>query len=282
MGESTGIAAGAAANIAGPGGGAGRAVRGPTVRRLARAGLAARGLVYAVIGVLAVELALGQGGGADNQTGALRTIARQPFGKVLLVLVAIGLAGYAAWRLLRAAAGHGAEQRDDRGDRIAALASGIAYVVLCVTAVKILLGAGAGSGTPKHAAAGVLGWPAGPVLVAIAGVVLIGVGGYQAHKGITRSFLEDSRTGEMTPAVTKAFTIVGVVGHLARAVVFALIGYGLVTTAIAYDPHKAVGLDGALRELAHATYGRVLLAIVAAGLIAFASYSFADARYRRL
>jgi uncharacterized protein DUF1206 len=259
-----------------------RAARAPALGWLARAGLVARGLVYAVIGVLALALALGWGGKATNQTGALRTIAGQPFGKALLVLVAIGLAGYAAWRLVRAAAGHGAEQRDSGSDRIAALASGVAYTILCVTAIKILTGSRAGSGTPQHAAGGVLGWTGGTVLVAIAGIVLVGVAGYQARKGIKRKFLEDSKAAEMGPAVEKAFTALGVVGHCARAVVFALIGYGLVKAAIDYDPHKAIGLDGALRDLAHASYGPVLLGIVAAGLVGFAAYSLADARYRRV
>ena len=114
---------------------------------LARAGLVARGVVYAVIGVLAIKLALGDGGKATNQQGALRTIAERPFGKTLLVLVAIGLGGYAMWRLVRAGLGHGPEQHDSGSDRVAALASGIAYAILCVTAVKILAGASTGSGT---------------------------------------------------------------------------------------------------------------------------------------
>ena len=136
---------------------------------LARAGLVARGLVYLIIGVLALKLALGDGGKATNQQGALKTIADRPFGKTLLVLVAIGLAGYALWRLIRAAVGHGAEQRDSGSDRVAALASGIAYGILCVTAVKILTDSSTGSGTPKEATGGVLGWSGGTVLVAIAG-----------------------------------------------------------------------------------------------------------------
>lgn len=112
----------------------------PQFEWLARAGLVARGVVYAIVGVLAVKLALGDGGKATNQKGALETIARQPFGKVLLVLMVIGLAGYAIWRLTRAALGHGPEAGDDGKERAAGLASGIAYAVLCVTAITILIG----------------------------------------------------------------------------------------------------------------------------------------------
>jgi hypothetical protein len=259
-----------------------QAAHSPALGWLARAGLVARRVVYAIIGVLALKLALGDGGRATDQQGALRTIADRPFGKTLLVLVAIGLGGYAAWRLVRAAVGHGAEQRDSGADRVAALASGIAYGILCVTAVKILTGAASHSGSPKKATGGVLDWTGGTVLVAIAGAVLIGVAGYQAYKGLDRKFLEDSRTDRMSRGVERAFTALGVAGHVARAVVFALIGYGLIKAAVDYDPQKAVGLDGALRKLAHASYGPVLLGVVAAGLVCFAAYSLADARYRRV
>ena len=109
----------------------------------------AAGVVYVIIGILALKLALGDGGEATDQQGALKTIAQQSFGEVLLILVAVALAGYALWRLVRAAVGHGAEQRDDGTDRVAALASGIAYAILCVTAVEILIGSGSSSGNTE-------------------------------------------------------------------------------------------------------------------------------------
>ena len=116
--------------------------RSPQFEWLARAGLVARGVIYAIIGVLAIKLALGDGGKTTNQQGALETIAKQPFGKALLILMAVGLAGYAIWRLVRAAIGHGPEASDDAKERVAGLASGIAYALLCVTAVSILIGSG--------------------------------------------------------------------------------------------------------------------------------------------
>lgn len=255
-----------------------------TLGWLARAGLLARGAVYLVIGLLALEVALGEGGKTTDQQGAMKAISAQSYGKVLLVLLIIGLAGYAIWRLTRAAVGHGAEQRDDTGDRIAALASGIVYAALCVVAIGILIGSGSTSSSQKakETTAGVLGWSGGPVLVAIAGLVLIGVAIYQAYKGLSRNFLEDAKTGEMSESVRKAYTALGVVGLTARAVIFALVGYGILKAALEYDPKEAVGLDGALRKLADTPFGPWLLGLIAVGLAVFALYSIADARYRKV
>ena len=250
---------------------------------LARAGLVARGVIYAIIGVLAIKLAIGDGGETTNQNGALATISKQPFGKALLILMAIGLAGYAIWRLVRAAIGHGPESADDLKERVDGLASGIAYGALFVTAVSIVIGSGSGgSGSPDKATGGVLDWPGGQILVAIAGLVVIGVGLQQGYKGITRKFLENSKTELMSQTVERWFTALGVFGHLARLVVFALIGYFFIRAAIDYDPDKAVSLDGALTAVGQASYGPILLGIVAAGLIGFAAYSVADARYRKV
>lgn len=253
-----------------------------TLGWLARAGLIARGVVYGLIGVLALELALGEGGKATDQQGALQTIAHQSFGKLLLLLLAVGLGGYALWRLIRAAVGHGAEQRDSTFERISSLDSGIAYGLLCIAAIGILTSSGGGSESTKQTTGGVLGWTGGTVLVGVAGAILIGVAGYQAYKGLSRKFLEDAKTGEMSEGVEKAYTALGVFGHVARAVVFALIGYGLIKAAVDYNPKEAIGLDGALRELAHASYGPALLGLVAAGLIGFGAYSIVDSRYRKV
>jgi hypothetical protein len=171
---------------------------------LARVGLVARGLIYLIIGVLAIKLALGDGDKAVDQQDALKTLAHQPFGKTLLILVAIGLAGYALWRLVRAVVGHGAEQRDSGFDRIASLDSGIAYGILCVTAVEIVSGPGASSGTPKETTGGILGWSGARRSSAIAGAVLIGVAAYQAYEGLAKKFLDDAKMGEMDPGVRGA------------------------------------------------------------------------------
>lgn len=246
---------------------------------LPRAGFVARGVIYVIVGALAVEVAVGSSGTSASQQGALQTIARQPFGKVLLVAVAIGLAGYSSWRLVRAALGRGPEDSDSAFDRVAALASGLVYAALCALAIEILLGSGGGS---SGTAAGVLGWTGGTWLVGIAGIALFGVGLHQGYRGIGKDFLGDSKTEEMSPAVRDAMEWIGTFGYLARMVVFCLVGVFLVKAAVEFDPNNAVGLDGALRKLAQASYGSFLLGLIAAGLIAFGLYSVADARYRRI
>jgi Domain of Unknown Function (DUF1206) len=258
-----------------------RLVRSDSFEWLARAGFVARGVVYLLIGVLAIELALGVGGSNADQQGALRTIARQPLGTPLLILVAAGLGGYALWRFVRALLGHGREDSDGALDRLAALGSGVVYAGLCALAVEIVAGSGK-AGQSHRAAAGVLGWPAGAWLVGAAGIVLVGVGLYQGYRAFSKDFLEDSKTEEMSPRVRRWVEWIGVFGHLSRMVVYALVGVFLFVAAVTFNPKQAVGLDGALARLAHQSYGPLLLAIVACGLVAFGAYSLSDARYRRI
>jgi succinate dehydrogenase/fumarate reductase cytochrome b subunit len=251
---------------------------------LSRAGFVARAVVYAIIGILAFKLAVGSGGKLTNQQGAMRTLAHQPFGKYLLTLVAVGLAGYALWRLFRSALGRGPEGTDKGFDRLAALGSGLAYGAMSFLAVEILLGAGPATTntSPKKSAAGVFTWPAGTWLVGLVGLGLVGIALYQGYQGVTQNFFEKSKVEEMRPEVKRWIGRLGTTGHLARMVVFGLVGVFLIRAAVDYNPRKAVGLDGALAKVVHASYGSYLLGIVALGLIAFALFSLSDARYRRI
>jgi hypothetical protein len=250
---------------------------------LSRAGFVARALIYAIVGILALKLALGHGGKVTNQQGALHTVAHQPFGKLLLTLVAIGLGGYSLWRFVRAAIGRGPEGSDTGFERIAALGSGVAYGAMCAIAIEILLGTGSSSsGNAEKETAGVFGWPGGVWLVGIAGGVMIVVALYQGYRGITQKFLEDSKTSEMGPGTKQWIRWLGTIGHLARMVVFGLVGTFLIKAAIDYNARAAIGLDGALAKIVHRSYGPFALGVVAAGLIAFALYSLTDARYRKI
>ena len=250
----------------------------------ARFGLVARGVSYGIIGILALQLAVGSGGKTTTQRGALLEIAERPFGRAMLIAMIIGLASYALWRLIRAGIGHGTQDTDSAGERIAGAASGLGYIALSFTAVQILVGANSGGGTnsPKRTTGGVLDWTGGTLIVGTIGAILIGVALYQGYAGLSRKFLKDSNTAQMSRHVERAFTAIGVFGHLARMVVFGLVGYGLAKAAINYNPREAIGLDGALSQVSHYSYGPVLLGGVAAGLIGFALYSVADARYRKI
>jgi hypothetical protein len=251
---------------------------------LARAGFISRGALYAIVGILAIKLAAGLGGKATDQKGALQTIAHQPFGRILLILMVIGFVGYGLWRYVQAGFGHGPEGGGDPSamGRVAAFASGTVYLFFAALSVLILTGDGGGSGDAQKATGGVLDWPAGRWLVGGAGLIFIGIACYQAHLGLSQKFLEQSKTEEMSRPVRRWIELIGMFGITARAVVFAMVGFFLIKAAIEYNPDEAVGLDGVLLELVNGPYGAYLLGIIAAGLIAFGTYSLTDARYRRI
>jgi hypothetical protein len=256
----------------------------PLFSGLARAGYAARGIIYALIGLLAFRLAAGTGSTRPSQQGAMQKIAHQPFGHALLLVTAIGLGGYAIWRFTQAFVGRTPEYgRHSAMDRIGAAGSAVAYAAFCALAISVLRGnAGNSSAKPRQTTAGVLHWPAGRELVAAAGVLFIVIAVYQAYLGLSRKFLSYSKTGEMSPSVFKAFKTIGTMGLIARAVAFGLIGVFALKAARDYSPKDAVGIDGALARLLQHSYGTAALIVVACGLIAFGVYSIADARFRKI
>ena len=250
---------------------------------LSRGGFVARALIYGIIGLLALELALGFGGKITNQQGALRSVAHHSFGHLLLALLAVGLGGYSLWRLFRAILGHGREGSDKGIERLGALGSGIVYGALCVFAVQILTGPGtSGQGGAKKTTNDVFGWPAGRWIVGVAGLVMLGVAVYQFLRGVRKKFLDDSKTGTMPAPVLRWFSTLGTIGHVARAVVFGLVGVFLVKAAYDFKASEAIGLDGALGKLYNGSHGSWLLGALAAGLVAFAAFSLVEAKYRRI
>lgn len=253
---------------------------------LVRAGFVARGVTYAVVGALALALALGAGtmGTPANQQGALALISRDWLGRIALVAIAAGLLAYAIWKLMQALLGRGPEGGGGPSawDRVANGAGGVAYIVFFAVAVRTLVsGSGSESG-PRHEAAGVLGWPGGPVLVGLAGGALVAISAYQIYDAIKGDFADDAKTGRMGRHEQHVFLLLGRVGITARALVFALVGYFLIRTAIDFNPSNAVGVDGALARVHHQPLGSWLLGLVAVGVLIFAAFSFFEARFRRL
>jgi hypothetical protein len=256
----------------------------PLFEGLARAGYAARGVIYALIGVLALRLADGVAAPKPNQQGAMQQIAQQRFGHALLLVTAIGLGGYALWRLAQALIGHTPEYGEhSKMDRIGAAGSFLAYAAFSVLAISVLRGtSGNTSQKPKQTTADVFDWPAGRALVAAAGLLFLGIAVYQAYLGLSKKFLTYSKTGQMSESVLRTFTTIGVLGLVARAIAFALIGILVLKAAIDFTPKDAVGIDGALARLTQHAYGTTALIVVAVGLILFGAYSIADARYRKI
>jgi Domain of Unknown Function (DUF1206) len=255
---------------------------------LARGGLVAKGVSFGIVGALAIGVAVGRGGKTTSRQGALETLAQHAWGAVLLVLLAIGFAGYAIWRFVQAFA-----EREEGGDEKGALKKwgkragyigrGVIYAGLTFTTVKLLADSGGQQSQNEKAhktTAEVLDWPAGRWIVGIAGLCIIGAGLWNFYRGITKKFEDKWRTGEMTKLERTWGARAGVAGHLARSVVFSLIGVFVAKAAIDYDPNNAIGLDGALQKLANAGYGPYLLGLTAAGLLCYGLFCLVDARYR--
>lgn len=261
-----------------------RAQRSKGLQVGARAGFVAYGIVYLLIGWLALRLAWGDRRGSADASGALHTLAGQPLGRALLVVVAIGLLALAVWQAFEAAVG--CRQYDDTKrtrKRVAAGGKAVAFAVIGVSALRVTAGTGASSTkSEQKAASGVLSLPGGQVIVLVAAAVVVVVGIVQIVQGIKGSFEEDLATAEMSSGTRSAVRTIGTVGYAARGVAFVLIGILLGYAAITADPKKANGLDGALHTVLGQPFGRYLLTVVAIGLAAAGVFSFAQARYQRL
>jgi hypothetical protein len=262
-----------------------QAASSPWVERLARFGLVAQGISFGLVGVLAIELALGKGGKATDREGALRTIAEGGFGRFAVIVLAIGFGSYAVWRLAQAVLGHEVEEPGGKAKwtkRVTSLGKAAIYGTLCGAAVSILLGEDGGASKEQEATKGILGWPAGQWIVgAIA--VAIGIAAlWNLYRGVSGQYKESLKKTQMSSTELRWTTRIAFVGLVARAVVFGLISWFFFKAAADYNAEKARGLDGALRKLADQPYGRWLLGIVAAGLFAYGVFCLIQARYREV
>ena len=264
------------------------AATGKWMTGFARVGYAAKGVVYLIIGFLAAKLAIGQGGAATDQRGALHTIYDQPLGKFLLLVVAIGLFAFALWSFIQAiydTEGKGSKAKGIMA-RIGYAAAGIAYAALAFGAFQIATSTGSGgnssSTSTQDATAKLLQLRFGVPLVVIVGLVVLGVAFYLFTTAYKAKFQNTLNLATLRAQVKKAIIFLGRLGYGALGVVFTLIGFFMIVAALQFNPQQAKGLDTALSELLHLPFGPVLLGIVALGLIAYGAYSFVEARYRRL
>jgi hypothetical protein len=255
----------------------------PPARALARAGLAARGILYILIGWVAILVALGQSSQQADQQGALQLLAGQPYGLVLLWLLGIGFAGYALWRLSEAAFGVTGEGTG-AGPRLKSLIRAAIYAFFAYLTFKIISGAGGGSQTQKQQdlTATVMHHPGGRWLVGVVGLAIVIAGLVLVAEGIGRKFLKHLRLSEMSPRTRRLVERLGMIGTAARGAVFALAGVLVTEAAVTYQPAKAGGIDKALLTLRNRPFGEFLLILAALGLIIFGIYGLCEARWRKV
>jgi hypothetical protein len=254
-----------------------------TLEPLARAGFVARGVTYILIGVLALAIALGKPAPEADRVGALQEIAAHPFGELILWLLVIGFAAMALWRFAQAY--YGVHRRGQRGGAEAqAAVRGVLYTVFFVGTSRFVLGLGTPHSTDQQSrdfTVQAMQHSYGRVLVLLVGIVIAVVGLAMIRIGVTRSFLRDLRLSRASRRTRDGIEWLGVIGNVARGLVFTGIGAFMIDAALTFDAAKAKGIDATLRTFAHTPVGPLLLVIVAIGLALFGVYSLAEARWHR-
>jgi hypothetical protein len=257
----------------------------PWIERLARLGYAAKGVVYIVVGLLAAKAAVGGGERTNGSRGALEAILAQPFGRTALAVIALGLFGYALWRLIEAITypqHHGTSPKSV-ALRVGSAGRAVAYGGLGWSAVGLLLhrgGSGGDDGASRHWSAVLLDEPFGRIILAIIGLSIIGYGLYECVAAARSKLGKDLDLGTISPTTLPWITGVSRFGIAARGVVFAIIGYFLVRSALFRAPSEAKGLSGALHSFYLHPYGHYSLFIAATGLAAYGVYQLINSRYR--
>ena len=262
-----------------------RAANSKALRWLARAGLAARGAMYIIVGWIAVQVAFGHSGQQADKTGALQEVGATPVGGVLLWLLVIGFIGMALWRLSEAAYGRPGSGEQKAGQRLAALGRAVVYGIIAYSVLEFALGTGGQQSSDKQSVdltATLLKYPGGQVLVVVIGLALVGGGAYLAYSAWQEKFRKDLELGQLPGRARRIVEWLGKFGGLARGAVFITVGIFLVVAAVQAKPQQAKGVDSALRTLASTPLGPWLLVLVAIGLIMFGLFSFCEAKWLRL
>jgi hypothetical protein len=259
--------------------------RSPWLQKLGRFGFAAKGVVYGLIGLFAAQAALGRGGQVGGGQETVRAVGQQPFGELLLVLIGVGLLGYALWRLIEAVLDTRHHGHSGRGlvKRLGYAGSGLMNGALAIVALQLAGGSsGRSSGEPDTFVGLLMQQPLGQGLVAAVGLGVIASGVFQIREGYTKRFMEEIDVSRLSAARRSWVVRSGMAGLIARGVVFAVIGFFLVKAALEHRPGSAVGVGGALQKIAAQPWGMVLLLIVAIGLVGYGLFHLLKAKYLRL
>ncbi|HXN91995.1 MAG TPA: DUF1206 domain-containing protein [Candidatus Sulfotelmatobacter sp.] len=263
-----------------------RAAANPLLELLERLGYLVRGALYAVMGLLALGLTLGIGAGQTTDlSGSLVFLINNPFGKLVLIVTAVGLAAYSLWGFTRAIYDPLHRGRGPGGymARLGFVTSAVSYAAIVFFALRILLGSGgAAADSTQKSIAEILTHPGGGPLTVIIGLVAILIGLGQFLEAYRATFKEDLKGAEMTATERNAAIGLGRFGMFARGVIFLVIGWFLVQAGIHHDAGQVQGFGSAFQFLLGQPFGRVLLGIIALGFVALGLHSFACARWIRL
>jgi hypothetical protein len=257
-----------------------QAERSDTLDHLVRAGLVAYGLVHLLIAWLAVQLAFGEHSEKASTSGAMHQLAQQPFGKVLVWAVAVGLFLLVAWRLLEAAVGHRDEEGSSRvRKRVASALKAVIYGAVGVTALKVALGSGGSGGGEDGFTAKLMKLPGGQWLVAGVGVAIIGYAGNVAWRGWAEKFAEHLDTEGKLGTSGATYLVIGKLGHIAKGLALAVVGGLFVYAGATHQAKESGGLDEALQKVLEQPFGPVLLVAIAVGIACYGLFCFARARH---
>lgn len=250
-----------------------------TLETLGRAGYAVKGVLYALLGVVALRAAVSGGGDPDGSSGLFQSLADGTFGSILLGVIALGLAAYALWRLALAALNpHGTAET---GERVYFAASGVSYAFLAYQAAKLVLGSGGGGGGgTQERTETLLSQPFGQILVGAVALIAAGYALRQFQRAYEASFTEKLNLGSLNASAREWAVRAGRAGLAARGVVYAIVAYFLLRAALESSSARAKGLDGVLETLRDGPFGNVLLGAVALGLVGYGVYCWLNARYR--
>lgn len=266
--------------------GARHAAANPVLELLERAGYVVRGALYAVMGLLALRLALSKpGGAATDLTGSLLFLIGNSWGTLILLVVIVGLAAYSVWGFARAIFDPLHRGSDAPGyiERLGFVSSAVSYAAIVLFAVKILVGSGSAStDSTKQAISSVLDHPAGGLLTIAIGLIAIGIAAGQFVEAYRATFQRDFKGIEMTQTERTIAVALGRFGMFARGVIFLIVGWFVLQAGIRHDPGQVQGFGGAFLFLLGKPYGHVLLGVVALGFVALGLHSWACARWIRL
>lgn len=256
----------------------------PWVSRFVRIGYAAKGIIYMLIGALAFQLALGNGGRLTDSSGVLRTIVEQPFGLALLAIVAVGILAYAGWEITQALVDTKRKGTDASGlmDRGLSIIKGGVYGAIGVEALRMVIGARGSSRNADDYARTAMEFPLGGIFLALVGVGIALYGLKQISMAWKSRFDEDLDQSQLRREGGAWVLNIGRAGIGARGVILVLVGFALARAGFIERPSEASGMTEAMWTLFTQPYGHWLLAAVAAGLFCFGIFQVLHARYARV